>query len=522
MARKQNDGGWIAILIIVAVLWAVIKFIGEYWQILLALSAVGLFVYIIFSAGGKSGGSYQDARDTIYEVKETPPQLPPMPYSNETADAARLINIFIESMNLVETSANIETVNDRYGDCLRFGAKLAAIPLADFDVYRKELERLQRPEQKINLFDAAIDRYLGKQIAELENLQRAAAKEKRVEKILATLNRLEYMPEASKNYARKILTARTSSGRAVVPSGGDLEQALNAIPPEVIQLLWFGDGRRKNYSATLPTFTAKFFSITFPREEEPSLIRTTDFLGVSVTPAPKLDYYPSYATMTPNARATYLNWLRNIDTEIEIGYVFIFYYGLERRLLAGSVDEFNRAFEMIRRLRAHHVNNSFDAYSSTALVAACLIRNRPDVLNRLLLEEINLSPTLLACLAHFKSSLNAGALMKLAGAVGFTNKRYIKNYPDKFRDALTELLAEKFSEHGYPLTEKILAESPQRSEIFFANVSLKREGIIPDVARSESFRRDVSELLSAAHERVKFLLKEERKQKKPSTWEGKG
>ena len=63
MARKQNDDGWIAILIIVAVLWAVIKFIGEYWQILLALSAVGLFVYIIFSAGGKSGGSYQDARD---------------------------------------------------------------------------------------------------------------------------------------------------------------------------------------------------------------------------------------------------------------------------------------------------------------------------------------------------------------------------------------------------------------------------------------------------------------------------
>ena len=44
MARKQNDGGWIAILIIIAVLWAVIKFIGEYWQILLALSAVGLFV----------------------------------------------------------------------------------------------------------------------------------------------------------------------------------------------------------------------------------------------------------------------------------------------------------------------------------------------------------------------------------------------------------------------------------------------------------------------------------------------
>ncbi|MBQ3337587.1 MAG: hypothetical protein IJG80_09310 [Selenomonadaceae bacterium] len=208
MARKQNDGGWIAILIIVAVLWAVIKFIGEYWQILLALSAVGLFVYIIFSAGGKSGGSYQDACDTICEVKETPPQLPPMPYSNETADAARLINIFIESMNLVETSANIETVNDRYGDCLHFGAKLAAIPSADFDVYRKEFERLQRPEQKINLFDAAIDRYLGKQIAELENLQRAAAKEKRVEKILATLNRLEHMPEASKNYARKILAAR--------------------------------------------------------------------------------------------------------------------------------------------------------------------------------------------------------------------------------------------------------------------------------------------------------------------------
>jgi hypothetical protein len=48
-----------------------------------------------------------------------------------------------------------------------------------------------------------------------------------------------------------------------------------------------------------------------------------------------LHYFPSYADIDEEARTIYLSWLadgRN-DPYIDIGYVFLFFYGLERRVL---------------------------------------------------------------------------------------------------------------------------------------------------------------------------------------------
>ena len=490
--------------VVVVIILGVIEFVGAYWQILLALAAVGLFVYIIFSSDKKPNVE----RKIIYEVEEEPPQSSPVP----ATDTTRLIEIFNESLILVETSANIETVDGRFGDCLHFGAMLAQISSRDLDAYRKNFEKLRREENKINLFDAAIDRYLGKQLAELENLRTAAGKKKRAEKLLATIERLEHAPRESKAYAKKILASHVESVGVLTVAGGDAEQMLAAIPRETIQLLWFADGARRNYTPQpLKMFATKFFTMSFPDTEEPSLIRTTEIIGVPADPAPKLDYFPTYATMTPNARATYLKWLRNVDAAIEIGYVFVFYYGLERWLLAGNEKIFNSAVEMILRLRAHHENKSFDSYSSTALVAASLIRKRPDVLNRLLQEKILLTPILLACLGYFNFYLNAESIMNLAGAVGFTNKRYIKSCPEDFLRVLEENVSKKFSPSGYPLTEQHLIESPPKQETFFANFSMNRAGTIPDVARGETFRRDLSELLSATHEQIKIQRRAKRK-----------
>lgn len=48
-------------------------------------------------------------------------------------------------------------------------------------------------------------------------------------------------------------------------------------------------------------------------------------------------YWPSYSTISPSDRAAYLEWLAGgrSDPETYIGYVFLFFYGLERRALAG-------------------------------------------------------------------------------------------------------------------------------------------------------------------------------------------
>ena len=53
-----------------------------------------------------------------------------------------------------------------------------------------------------------------------------------------------------------------------------------------------------------------------------------------------MNYWPSYSRIDPDCRAAYLNWLasgRN-DPNINIGYVFIFFYGLERRVFADAKE----------------------------------------------------------------------------------------------------------------------------------------------------------------------------------------
>ena len=51
-----------------------------------------------------------------------------------------------------------------------------------------------------------------------------------------------------------------------------------------------------------------------------------------------LDYWPNYAAITPEARGAYLGWLASgrDNVDINIGFVFLYFYGLERRALIDS------------------------------------------------------------------------------------------------------------------------------------------------------------------------------------------
>lgn len=84
-----------------------------------------------------------------------------------------------------------------------------------------------------------------------------------------------------------------------------------------------------------------------------------------------LDYWPSYAHLTPRARATYLGWLDGgrQDPSIPIGYVFLFFYGLEQRLLIDDArGEAAAIMAELRRLRGIYGENySFAAYAAKLL-----------------------------------------------------------------------------------------------------------------------------------------------------------
>jgi tellurite resistance protein len=95
-----------------------------------------------------------------------------------------------------------------------------------------------------------------------------------------------------------------------------------------------------------------------------------------------LDYWPSYQGLEPRARATYLSWLDGgrTDASIPIGYVFIFFYGLEQRLLLDdSRDEAPAIFAETRRLLSLHGGDySFQAYAAKLLALSPLYEGQDD------------------------------------------------------------------------------------------------------------------------------------------------
>lgn len=109
---------------------------------------------------------------------------------------------------------------------------------------------------------------------------------------------------------------------------------------------------------------------------EPSLIdpslrvdtQNPDWLGQS------LDYWPSYASITPAARAAYLTWLASgrRHPDVPIGYVFLFMYGLERRVLVEITADPSLTHELVQ-VRAEmsellnlygDTSGSFSSYAS--------------------------------------------------------------------------------------------------------------------------------------------------------------
>jgi uncharacterized protein/uncharacterized tellurite resistance protein B-like protein len=103
--------------------------------------------------------------------------------------------------------------------------------------------------------------------------------------------------------------------------------------------------------------------------------------NLSVDPRPAdpaeglFGYWARYATISPTARRAYLTWLADgrRDPNANIGYVFLFFYGLERRVLvdvttdAAAPGEIQAIVAEIERLRLIYDNNSFLRYSSDLL-----------------------------------------------------------------------------------------------------------------------------------------------------------
>lgn len=96
-----------------------------------------------------------------------------------------------------------------------------------------------------------------------------------------------------------------------------------------------------------------------------------------------LGYWPKFISLTPKGRGAFLSWLsgnRN-EPDTPLGYVFIYFYGIERRITVDSIRqtvddfEFKTLFDEVLRLKGiYGSSRSFSSYSTRLLEIMCLLR----------------------------------------------------------------------------------------------------------------------------------------------------
>jgi len=96
-----------------------------------------------------------------------------------------------------------------------------------------------------------------------------------------------------------------------------------------------------------------------------------------------LGYWPTYASLSKGSRGAYLDWLASdrSNPNTPIGYVFIYFYGFERRVIENksnnqiSNEEYIAIFEEVLRLNSvFNANRSFRGYSTNFLELMALQR----------------------------------------------------------------------------------------------------------------------------------------------------
>lgn len=227
---------------------------------------------------------------------------------------------------------------------------------------------------------------------------------------------------------------------------------------------------------------------------------------------PELPYYPCYAKMDPEQRWIYLNWLEDIRQKIDIGYAFIYYYGLERQLLTSN---FNDSFDEINLLRKFHDNKSFILYSSAALLFTTIFKNELDKLKLIyqnpFIDKIGNDELLLN---HFLGyDLSAKSLIQLAKSIKTINLRYYKTEPIAYEEVTNEQLNIRFQDPYFPFASKInLHDVPKIHKVIYANYSFPeniRSIDVPDFLSFEPFMAELHSLFNDIHSimKSKFRVK---------------
>lgn len=438
-----------------------------------------------------------------------------------------------DSIELINNTANPDVFFSRYDLALENSRKKdQKILQASFDELTKDflyrfnnavinkllsLKTTKARQNNINKFNSQLEPYIDRISSENLALISSFNSKWKEYLIVEEKEKIETPTAPATNIVPKVNKIIINSETSLVESKElILGSESLSIPLDIFELLWFKNGPFENIEGSkfieYDTGFSKIF-LDFS-QGEPSAIDIS--LPIKAKDDNEdLGYYPSYEGLSPSQRWKYLNWLKDINKPIEIGYVFIFYYGLERFLFTDKID---KAVDMILRLQKYHNNfksGSFDSYSSDAILIASLINRNPAWLKELDPDKLNpqayasVKGASLAC-------FTAEDIIRFSRFVGWTNKRYINGYYNMFLEELKDILNREYPGGVYQINKEDYKLVKKPVNIVLANYSLdyeKRSLLIPDILSLPSIKKDLFKLLEETHENVKVKLRELRKKK---------
>lgn len=228
--------------------------------------------------------------------------------------------------------------------------------------------------------------------------------------------------------------------------------------------------------------------------------------------------YPDYRDLSPYQRDRYIDALKNIlDGNQDIGYVFLYYYGLERHLLEGKFEE---ALDMIIKLRDVYDNKSFQQYSAKAIVLTCLKKQKYDHLANFI-ESVDKPyekgmdvDTYLFAKVVCNIGFDAMDVFTFRKSFDYTSSTYVKENKEQFILYLEQAIQDLCASNTID-TSELLEKIPECELIEicpYANMSLNKiVAQLPRLHAASPFYEMCRKSLMIAHERVKEYRKELRK-----------
>jgi hypothetical protein len=308
----------------------------------------------------------------------------------------------------------------------------------------------------------------------------------------------------------------------------EINHQLFHFPEQTAQLLYLSsepvsesNHQGLSYSVTVDWGEDEEPEISDSADDEPStiflnlLVREPKDLALIHSP----DYYPNYRGLSPEQRWIYLNWLQAPEQPIPIGYVFVYFYGLERQIFSNLGCE--ALYEILFLLQHHGEKKaSFKSFALNKL--RFVLGHHNKVIDyskfKFLLSDTTWQNEHLLITYHLKHDLNTENMMAIANSLGSKeiNKKYIKSDPDLYRVELQSTMKSICGHYPWPFYESFPIQKIFNSEMqHFANPTLFLEEPLeyPNYFQDPQFKGLLKNVFDTTHEATKLKLKELRKNK---------